>query len=177
MRYSDVPVFPSRRDVVTLAAQSFGGEKPDLVMDILDLYGVNPDEPHREFVQAALVFYAKGDIDKLLLLVEEAKRDYEHCLYHEAFSSVADLEVNNPGWSFTVRPLLPHDSPVTKEVAAQLLNVHWTQLDEWVDEGKLRPLAKTPGQYRFTIEELERFQRENEPEVDIAEIWQAQQAT
>jgi excisionase family DNA binding protein len=70
---------------------------------------------------------------------------------------------------------LPHYSPVTKEVAAQLLNVHWKQLDEWVAEGKLNPLAKTRGQYRFTIEELEQFQRENESEVDIAEIWQAQQ--
>jgi hypothetical protein len=175
MRYSDVPVFPSRQDVVTLSAQRFGGEEPDFIMDILDLYGVNANEPHREFVQAALVFYAKGDIDKLLLLVEEAKRDYRRCLYHEAFSSVADLEVKNSGWSFTIRPLLPHYSPVTKEVAAQLLNVHWKQLDEWVAEGKLNPLAKTRGQYRFTIEELEQFQRENESEVDIAEIWQAQQ--
>jgi hypothetical protein len=169
-------VFPSRRDVVTLAAQGFSGEKPDLIIDILDLYGVNPSEPHREFVQAALVFYAQGDLDKLLFLVEEAKRDYRHCLYHEAFSCAADEEARSPGWSFTARPLLPHYSSVTKEVAAQLLKVHWKQIDEWVGEGQLRPLSKLRGQYRFTIEELERFQREKKPDVDIAEIWQAEQA-
>jgi hypothetical protein len=43
-------------------------------MSILDLYGSDPNQPHREFIQVVLVFYSQGNVDKLLSLVEKARR-------------------------------------------------------------------------------------------------------
>lgn len=176
MKTNEIPPLPSRKDVVTLAAQNFRAESSEFIMGIVDLYGVEPNEPHREFVQVAILHYAEGDVEKLLRLVEDAKRDYQACLYREAFASNAlATALEEQGWEFFVLPNLPPTHPVTKEGAAQLLKVNWKQIDEWVERGelkpKLKPISKRRGQYRFAIEELARFQRESEPEVDIAANW------
>jgi hypothetical protein len=68
-------------------------------------------------------------------------------------------------------PPLPQDSPVNNSTAAHLLKVDWMQVDEWVKNGTLKPISKARRPYLFAIEELERFQREHEPEFDIAEVW------
>ena len=176
MKYSDVPVFPSRKDVVTLATQEFREENAEFIMGILDLYGTNANEPHREFVQIALMLYATGDTEKLLSLVERAKCDYRECLHDEAFSRInLDLE-NQGGWHFFPSgPPLPQDKPVNNSFAAHLLKVDWMQVDEWVKNGELKPISKARRPYLFAIEELERFQRKQEPEFDMTEVWRTAQ--
>jgi len=46
------------------------------VMDILNMYGVEPGEPHRIRVQFAIVKLSECDVKRLLYYVERAKRDY-----------------------------------------------------------------------------------------------------
>jgi hypothetical protein len=54
------------------------------VLDILDLYGVEPHECERERVQVAVVALSGGNEEKLLYFVEAAKVDYRDVLYwHE----------------------------------------------------------------------------------------------
>lgn len=158
---------PTRSDVITAAAQEFGSENGHFIMKILDLYGQQANEPHREWMQIVIVHYAKDDVEKLLTFVESAKRDYEKFLWDMAFAAVPpELE----HWDLTPRPHLPPIGVWTKEGAANLLGVDWQQIDEWVASGVLRPISKLRGKYRFAIEELERFQLACD-QSDIDEIW------
>ncbi len=50
------------------------------VLELLDLYGTEPYEKERRRVQLAILRLSKGDLNKLLQLIDYAKRDYRDIL-------------------------------------------------------------------------------------------------
>ncbi len=71
----------SRGAVLTAIARYFPQEDLQVVMDVLDAYGVEPYERERERVQLAVLDLSSGDVDDLLHYVNEAKKDYRNVLW------------------------------------------------------------------------------------------------
>jgi len=71
---------PSREAVVAAARAAFPAVETTNVIDVLDLYGVEPHEVERERVQLAILALSAGNESKLLELVDVAKTDYRDVL-------------------------------------------------------------------------------------------------
>ena len=69
-----------QEDVVQAIAEVFPNEDMQTVLDVLSEYGKQPFEIDSERVQIAAIHLSKGDIDRLLQLVVDAKRDYRDVL-------------------------------------------------------------------------------------------------
>lgn len=169
-----IPSIPSRLDVVNCAAEYFSHEDGVFIMEILDQYGTANNEPHREFVQMTTIHYAESDADKLIAAVSEAKSDWHRFVWRVSMWKSAKAErdsgIDVSGWDLTPFIELPPSGDFTKEETSKLLNVHWKQIDEWVKEGEIKPCSTGPRNYRFAVEELERFQQMRFA-VNIAEVW------
>jgi excisionase family DNA binding protein len=168
--FKRIPSIPSRLDVVTCAAEYFGREDGAFIMEILDQYGTEENEPHREFIQMTAVRAARGNATKLMEAIEEAKHDWGLFLFKADMRDLKPLLDN--GWDITpsIGTYWPPSRAVKKDEAAEHLGVDWKQIDEWVKEGKIKPCSTGPRNYRFAVEELERFQRTRFA-VNIEEVW------
>lgn len=74
------PTF-TRQQVWQGVRQNFPKVSPERIMDLLDLYGLEPTEQQRERVQMAILQLCNGDLHKLFELIEQAKYDYRSLLY------------------------------------------------------------------------------------------------
>ncbi len=63
-------------DVIQAIQDVFPNEDLQTVLDVMDEYGKQPFEIDQERVQIAAIRLSEGNIDKLLQLVVDAKRDY-----------------------------------------------------------------------------------------------------
>jgi hypothetical protein len=70
----------TREEVMAAAQSAFSGKPVANIMEILDLYGVEPHEGERARVQLAILKLSEGNDDKLLHFVEAAKQDYRDVL-------------------------------------------------------------------------------------------------
>ena len=67
-------------DVIQAIREVFPNEDLQTVLDVMDEYGKQPFEMDTERVQIAAIRLSEGDIDRLLQLVVDAKRDYRDVL-------------------------------------------------------------------------------------------------
>jgi hypothetical protein len=65
-------------------ASAFPKEDPATILELLDLYGIEPHERERERVQLAIIKLSKGNTDELLSHIATAKRDYRDILMWES---------------------------------------------------------------------------------------------
>jgi predicted RNase H-like HicB family nuclease len=65
-----------KEDVIQTIQEIFPNEDLQTVLDVLSEYGKQPFEMDTERVQIAAIRLSEGDVDKLLQLVSDAKRDY-----------------------------------------------------------------------------------------------------
>jgi hypothetical protein len=79
------PVVPTRQLVCSMTGTIFPHEDVDVVLAILDEYGIEPYEPERERVQLAILKLSEGDVDKLLHYIRAAKQDYRDVLYWSTY--------------------------------------------------------------------------------------------
>jgi len=61
----------------------------EVILSILDMYGVEPYERERERVHLAILKLSKGDEDRLLEHVGMAKRDYRDVIMWAEYSGLA----------------------------------------------------------------------------------------
>lgn len=71
----------TRQQVWQGVRQNFPKVSPERIMDLLDLYGLEPTEQQRERVQMAILQLCNGDLHRLFELIELAKHDYRSLLY------------------------------------------------------------------------------------------------
>lgn len=71
----------AREEVIAAALSVFSGEQLATIMEILDLYGIEPHEKEHERVQLAILALSEGGENKLLHYVDAAKNDYRDVLY------------------------------------------------------------------------------------------------
>jgi len=69
-----------REDVIHAIEEAFPHENLQTLLDIMDEYGKQPFEREIERVQIAVIQLSESNIDKLLQLVSDAKRDYRDVL-------------------------------------------------------------------------------------------------
>lgn len=70
------------REEVTVAARiAFPGTLVATILEVLDLYGIEPHEGEGERVQLAILKLSEGDENKLLHFVEAARQDYRDVLH------------------------------------------------------------------------------------------------
>ena len=72
---------PHRAMVLRAVERDFPFEDLTVVMEILDLYGIESHERERDRVQLAILKLSSGDVDTLLHFVRAAKRDYRDVLW------------------------------------------------------------------------------------------------
>lgn len=66
----------TREEIAALAEELFPSRPTGEVMGYLDLYGTESYEMDRERVQYYILKLCGGDFDRLLSLIDDAKRDY-----------------------------------------------------------------------------------------------------
>lgn len=71
----------TRQQVLQDVQVNFPRQDPAQIMELLDLYGLEPSEQHRERVQIAILQLSNGNLPRLFDLVEMAKSDYRTLLY------------------------------------------------------------------------------------------------
>lgn len=71
----------SRQQVLEDVQINFPRQDPTPIMELLDLYGLEPSEQQRERVQIAILQLSNGNLPRLFDLVEIAKYDYRTLLY------------------------------------------------------------------------------------------------
>ena len=69
-----------REDVIQVIGEVFPNENLQTVLDIMSEYGKQPFEIDTERVQVASIRLSEGNVDKLLQIVSDAKRDYRDVL-------------------------------------------------------------------------------------------------
>ena len=69
-----------REDVIQAIREIFPNEDLQAVLDMMDEYGKEPFEIDTENVQIAAIRLSEGNLDKLMQLVVDAKRDYRDVL-------------------------------------------------------------------------------------------------
>ena len=69
-----------KEDVIQAVQEILPHEDLHTVLDVLDEYGKHPYEMDQERVQIAVIRMSEGDIDRMLQLVSDAKRDYRDVL-------------------------------------------------------------------------------------------------
>ena len=69
-----------REDVIQAIGEVFPNEDLQTVLDVMNEYGKQPFERDTERVQVASIRLSDGNVDKLLQLVSDAKRDYRDVL-------------------------------------------------------------------------------------------------
>ena len=82
-----IPTY-TRKQVLQGVQQNFPHHTPERIMDLLDLYGLEPDEQQRERVQMAILQLCNGDLHRLFELIELAKHDYRSLLHQADHSYV-----------------------------------------------------------------------------------------
>ncbi len=73
----------TRQQVIQDVQINFPHQDPAQIMELLDLYGLETSEQHRERVQIAILQLSNGNLPRLFDLVEMAKYDYR-ALLHQA---------------------------------------------------------------------------------------------
>ncbi len=73
----------TRQQVLQGVQVNFPRHNPSQIMELLDLYGLEPSEQQRERVQIAILQLSNGNLPRLFDLVEMAKHDYR-TLLHQA---------------------------------------------------------------------------------------------
>jgi hypothetical protein len=77
----------NRVDVLEEIKKNFPSLDQDVVLKVLDLYGVDPDvEPERDRVHMGMLKLSQGDFHELESLLEDAKSDYRDILYWSKIS-------------------------------------------------------------------------------------------
>jgi len=71
----------TRQQVLQDVQVNFPRQDPSQIMELLDLYGIETTEQHRERVQMAILQLSNGDLPRLFDLVEMAKYDYRGLLH------------------------------------------------------------------------------------------------
>ncbi len=84
-QHKQQPIVPTRQLVCSMAGSLFPDEDVDVVLVILDQYGIETYERERERVQLAILKLSEGDVDKLLHYIRAAKQDYRDVLYWSAY--------------------------------------------------------------------------------------------
>ncbi len=79
----------TREEVTAAVRIAFPGTPVATILEILDLYGIEPHEGERERVQLAILKLSEGDENKLLNFLEAAKQDYRDVLYWTEYSQEA----------------------------------------------------------------------------------------
>ncbi len=158
---ADISLFPLPSQVAAEAAKCFPDEDSAFILEVLNLYGSEPGELHREWMQMYLVQHACGDLALLLRSVEEAKRGYKQFLDRVRGEALSQFLAKHPHISITLMPYEPPEEPISRERAVHWLGISWPEFDRWVEERKLRPLRQ-PGPPLFAVADLERLQRERE---------------
>jgi hypothetical protein len=79
--------------VIAKVEQRFADQSLDDVMELLDLYGVEPYERERERVQLAILKLCEGSQEKLLHFLDVAKVDYRDVLAWAEYPHAMDLSV------------------------------------------------------------------------------------
>lgn len=97
----------TREEVMDAAQSRFPSQPVATIIEILDLYGVEPHEGERERVQLAILKLCEGDENKLLHFVEVAKQDYRDVLYwaeypHDAGPDGAVLDALRRTWNWVL---------------------------------------------------------------------------
>lgn len=97
----------TREEVVAVAKGKFPAGQVSEVMEILDLYGIEPHENERERVQLAILKLSDGDEGELLHFVEAAKQDYRDVLFwadhsQESSSEAQLLEILRKDWAWAL---------------------------------------------------------------------------
>ncbi len=82
-----IPAF-TRQQILQGVQQHFPQQSPERIMDLLDLYGLEPNEQQRERVQMAILQLSNGDLHRLFELIELAKHDYRSLLHQADHSYV-----------------------------------------------------------------------------------------
>lgn len=82
-----IPAY-TRKQVIQGVQQNFPHYTPERIMDLLDLYGLEPNEQQRERVQMAILQLSNGDLHQLFELIELAKHDYRSLLHQADHSYV-----------------------------------------------------------------------------------------
>lgn len=70
----------SRKYLEKRVRRDFGKENYERALQLVDSYGGKPGEKGGPMVQLACVVEAKGDIEMLRLLIEQARQDYRDAL-------------------------------------------------------------------------------------------------
>jgi len=150
--------------VAAEVAEHFPGEDSAFILEILNLYGSEPGELHREWMQIYLLQHARGDLDLLLRSVEEAKQGYRQFLDRARDEALSYFLAEHPHMSVTLMPHEPPERPLSRTDAVNWMGVSWTEFDRWVEEQKLCPLqyVQHAGRRLFAVADLERLQRERE---------------
>lgn len=65
-----------KEDVIRTIQEVFPNEDLQTILEVMSEYGKQPFEIDRERVQVAAIRLSEGNVDKLLQLVSDAKRDY-----------------------------------------------------------------------------------------------------
>ena len=73
-----------KEDVIQAIQETFPNEDLQTVLDVLSEYGKQSFERDVERVQIAVIRLSEGDVDKLLQLVSDAKRDYRDVILYYA---------------------------------------------------------------------------------------------
>ena len=83
---------PTREEIITLAASLFPGRPAPEIMEYLDLYGTEPHERERERIQYDILKLCKGSLDRLLSLIDLAKRDYRDIIMQAEYPPISEEE-------------------------------------------------------------------------------------
>jgi hypothetical protein len=79
--------------VLQKVRQLFPSLNPDIVMEVLDLYGTESYERERERVQLAILKLSEGSQEKLLQFLDVAKLDYRDVLAWAEYPNAMRLSV------------------------------------------------------------------------------------
>jgi hypothetical protein len=75
-----LPFKPSRKLVLSKIEHVFPESERAAVLQVLDRYGLGPNEPERERVQLAILKVCGGDQEQLRLALDNAKSDFRDVL-------------------------------------------------------------------------------------------------
>ncbi len=78
-----------RESVLRVVRKQFPAVYTQEIMDILELYGTEPNEEERLRVQMAILLLSDGDQNKVKHYCKLAKNDYRDVLYWAEFTSDA----------------------------------------------------------------------------------------
>jgi hypothetical protein len=111
----------TRDDVLRVIRRDFRGNKPELILGILDGYGSEEWQPEKDRVQLAILKLSHGDVERIRELVDTARSDFRDVIApaeYPGFSEVGFVGVEK----------------MSRDEVARLKADDWRQYQEWLSK-------------------------------------------